>query len=127
MQGALEEVLELGRPLGVVLQRRARLRRDEQQRTQRRLVQVWRLSLSHLNGRDSQAPHVYLCVIFQASDELRRHPIRRSYDGAPLVLLLRQAYCKAEVGNLHRAVEAHQDIVRLDVAVQAVLAARAKL
>lgn len=50
------------------------------------------------------------------------HPVRGPDDAFPLVLLLGESGGKTEVSYLYRPVEVNQDIVRLYVSVQTVLA-----
>ena len=51
------------------------------------------------------------------ADHFRRHPVRGSDHGVPLLVSL-DVGTEAEVGDLDAAVGAEEDVVRLDVAVQ---------
>lgn len=62
------------------------------------LVQVWRLSLHHLNGHDTQRPNVYFRPISLSGHNLRSHPVGRAYHGAALALLWSDLGTEAKVG-----------------------------
>ena len=57
-----------------------------------------------------------LTIVFPAHD-LWRHPVRRADEGVPLFVTLHVG-AKAEVGDLDSAVDAEQDVVGLDVAME---------
>lgn len=68
----------------------------------------------------------YLGIILQAADEFWCHPVRRANHTLAFVLLLRQADSETKVRDLNCATEVYQNVVRLDVAVQAVLAVQVR-
>lgn len=71
---------------------------DEPQGTQRTLVEVWGLSLNHLNGHDAQGPDVDLAAIFFTGNNLWCHPVGRSDHGRALVVVLVDLRAEAKIG-----------------------------
>lgn len=61
LQTLRQEMVELRRPaVFLVVQRRGLVRRDQQQGTQRWLIQQGRFPFRHFNRRDTQTPNVHL-------------------------------------------------------------------
>lgn len=57
--------------------------------------------------------HIYACylgVVRRLLDDLRRHPERRSHEGLPLYLRVRQLTGNPEVRQLHLAVFRQQHV-----------------
>jgi hypothetical protein len=65
---------------------------------ERRILEVRRLALGHLDGGDAQAPDVDAEAVVEPADELRRHPVRRPHHRVPLRHLLRQLRTVAKIG-----------------------------
>ena len=76
-QAFINEVLVEGRPAG--LERRWVLLEDVHDDAMLRLVDVGRVSVSQLDGEDSEAPNIDLCVVAAlALDQLGCHPAHRA-------------------------------------------------
>ncbi len=79
-----------------------------------------------VNGTQHARVGVYL--VFLAGDDLGGHPVGGAHDGDSLVgESAAQLRAVAKVRDLDRAVEAHQDVVRLDVAVDDRMRARVQI
>lgn len=117
LQTLVQKVLENDGQLVPILDDRFAVCGNEIEGAQRVLVEIWRLSLNHLDGHDPQRPDVHLGPIVLSCHHLRRHPVGRADHGGPLVLLGADLGAKAKVSELDVAVHAKQDVVRLDVAV----------
>lgn len=88
---------------------------------ERILVQVWRLTLNHLDGHDTETPNVDLGTVLFARDDLGSHPVRGSDHGRSLCGGLAQLSAKTKVGELDASVEREKDVIRLDITVNDVL------
>lgn len=93
--------------------------RDEEECSERGLVEVRRLALAELDEEDADRPHVHTVVVRLAADDFGRHPVRRADDRLALLRVLVELCGIAKVRELHIAVHGEQDVVRLDVAVDA--------
>jgi len=98
LEGKVQEIPKHGRQLLLVLDLRRAVGGDQPQGAQRRLGQVRRLALDHLDGHDAQRPNVHLAAVLLARHHLGRHPIRRAHHGGTLVLRLVDGRTEAKVG-----------------------------
>ena len=87
LQSKLQKGLELVTPPPRLLQRGRRTRVDLQQRLQRRVPEVRRLALGHLQRRDARAPHVNRHTVASTLNQLGSHPEGRPHHRLPLVFL----------------------------------------
>eukprot|EP00968_Pinguiococcus_pyrenoidosus_P008900 scaffold664_cov260-Pinguiococcus_pyrenoidosus.AAC.21 len=125
-----DEVVEGGRPVRIIVERRRGGRGREVHRPSWMETEARRLAVGHLNGRDADTPDVRRLVVatFVLAENLWRHPVARADDGrAPRELsALAQAVAHprqdAKVRDAHLPLLGHEQIRRLDVAVDEVLA-----
>lgn len=82
-QHLVQEAFEQRRDLVQVLQLGRQVVSDHFHGFERRLVEVWRLSVHHLYHHDPQRPDIHLWSVRQPGDELRRHPVRRPNQRLP--------------------------------------------
>lgn len=113
----VQEVFECTRQVVLLLDRGCTVGRDQIERAQRRLGQVWWLALYHLNSHDTQTPDVNFAAVFLACDDLGSHPIRRTNHSRALHVRLVDLSAETEISELDVAVHAEQDVVGLDIAV----------
>ena len=99
-QGKMQEVLEHSRQLVLFLYLRSAILRNQVESSKRRLGQVRRFSLNHLDRHDAQAPDVDFSPIFLACHHLGRHPVRRSNHSCPLILRFVNLSAEAEIRQL---------------------------
>ena len=116
----VEEVVEVGGPASLLLEGRDALGGDEEESAEGRELHIRRLALGHFHHHDAEGPDVDLDAVVLAADELGGHPVRGADDGVALLLLGGELGGVAKVGELDGAVGAEEDVVRLDVAVDAV-------
>jgi hypothetical protein len=96
-----QEVAEHWRQGMLFLDRGCSVGCDQPERTQRAFIQVWRLSLNHLDSHDTQRPDVNLSAIFLSRNNLGSHPIRGAYHGGTLVVALVDLSAKSEIGCMY--------------------------
>ena len=100
-------------------------------------MQIRWLSVLHLYGHDAQRPDINLFAykksamlnrehksevpvshtVMFSTDDLWRHPVGRADHRVSLLVAL-DVRAEAEVGDLDAAVDAQEDVVRLDVSVE---------
>lgn len=117
LESKVQEILESRRQIVLLLDRRGAVGRDQIERAQRRLGQVWRLAFYHLNGHDAQTPDVDLAAVFFACNNLGSHPVWCADHGRALHVGFIDLGAEAEICELDVAVHAEQNVVRFDVAV----------
>jgi hypothetical protein len=106
LESEVEEVLEGGRQVVLLLDRRCAVGRDQIERAQRRLGQVRRLAFNHLDSHDAQTPDVDLATVLFACDNFRSHPVGRANHGRTLHVGLVDLGAEAKIGELDVAVHA---------------------
>jgi hypothetical protein len=116
-ESKVQEVFESGRQIVLLLDRRRAICRDQIERAQGRLGQVWRLALNHLDRHDTQTPDVDFAAVFFACDNLGSHPVWCADHGRTLHVRLVNLGAETEIGQLDVAIHAEQNVVRLDVSV----------
>ena len=100
VEALVDEVLELGRPLG----RDARwlVLHNIEEYTCVVLGDVGRLTLCQLNSKDSERPNIDLVVVLGSTlDQFRGHPADGADFRGAALLLLSQDDCVAEIGQLN--------------------------
>jgi len=112
------EVAELGRPF-LFIEAEGRLVRDVVQDSHLLFVDEGGFADDHLNDEDTERPHVYLIIVVELTgDHFWCHPADRTHLAHPVPLVLCELSCIAKVCKLDRAVRRHQNIVRLNIAMQ---------
>lgn len=99
----MEEVAENVRQVMFIFDGRGAVRGDQIKCSERRFCKVWRFTLDHLNGHDTQTPDVDLAAILLASDYFRCHPVGCADHGVPLVVCVVDLGAEAKVGCMKLA------------------------
>ena len=76
LETAVEKVLQLLRELALILDVGLAVGGDEVECAERRLVQVGRLALNHLDHHDAQRPDVHLVAVVLSEDGKRQRRVR---------------------------------------------------
>ncbi len=90
--------METLRQIFGILNLRCPVRRDQEQRSERTLIQVWGLALDHLNGHDTQRPNIDLAAVFLARYDFGRHPVGCANHGCAFSVGLVDLSAESEVG-----------------------------
>jgi hypothetical protein len=104
------------------LQARGAISRDEVKGLERFLVQVGGFRFDHFNGHDTQGPAIDLGAVFFLLDNFGGHPVGGADHGGALILGFGELGTEAEISDFDVADTIQEDVVRLDISVDDVLA-----
>merc|ERR1712137_436626 len=93
---------------------------NQEQSTKRRKVQIGRITLSHLNSRNTQTPHVHTNTVFHTLDQFRSHPVGRTHHRSTLGDIFSELSTITKISELNITLEIDQHIVTLDVTVNTI-------
>ena len=97
-QALAQEDLKFAADLIWVLESRGAVGGDEKESLQGLFVEVGWFLLDHLNGHDTEGPHVDFAIVFALLDHFRSHPVGCADHGSALGLLVGEFGAEAEVG-----------------------------
>lgn len=93
-----EEIFEDLREGVLLFDLRCTVGSDQPQRSKRRLGQVGRFALDHLDGHDAQRPDIYFAAVLLACDHLGCHPIWSTDHCCSLVLRFVDGGAETKIG-----------------------------
>ena len=93
-----EEIAEHDRELLRVVDSRRAVRRDQVQRAERLLVEIWRFAFDHFDRHNAERPNVDFGAILFAGDDFGRHPVRRTDHRCSLRIVALDLSAEPKVG-----------------------------
>lgn len=94
----MQEVAEGMRQVLLVLDGRCAVGGDQVKSPQRGFRQVWRFTLNHFDGHNTQTPDIDLATILFARDHFGCHPVRRADHRVTLVVRVVDLSTEAKIG-----------------------------
>lgn len=75
LEGEIQEIMESLAKICGILDLRGSIRRNQEEGTKWRFVEVWWFAFDHFNGHDTQTPNIDLPAVLFPSDHFWRHPV----------------------------------------------------